>query len=110
MTFLVIDRKWCYFFCFYFNFPPHPPLFLYFFVIHHCKNSLSPLHVFVHHCTLKQALLIGYIDLNLQPLGNVPNRLPFAIPADRKAPWSRHIHAYISVGFQHWYSITPKIL
>src|SRR6218665_1304071 len=60
MTFLVIDRKWCYFFCFYFNFPPHHPLFLYFFVIHHCKNSLSSLHIFVHHCTLKQALLMVY--------------------------------------------------
>jgi len=44
MTFLVLDRKWWYF-------PPRHPLFLYFFVIHHCKNSLSSLHIFVHHCT-----------------------------------------------------------
>jgi len=33
------------------NFPPHHTLFLYLFVIHHCKNRLSSLHIFVHHCT-----------------------------------------------------------
>src|SRR6218665_153299 len=29
---------------------------IYFILIHHCTNSLSSLHIFVHHCTLKQAL------------------------------------------------------
>src|SRR6218665_3950866 len=24
---------------------------VYFFLIHHCTNSLSSLHIFVHHCT-----------------------------------------------------------
>ena len=28
----------------------------YFFVIHHCKKSLSSLHIFVHHCTFCASL------------------------------------------------------
>src|SRR6218665_3017241 len=35
----------------------HTAYTIYFFLIHHCTNSLSSLHIFVHHCTLKQALL-----------------------------------------------------
>ena len=30
----------------------------YFFMVHHCKNSLSSLHIFVHHCTLCASLHI----------------------------------------------------
>jgi len=29
---------------------------LYFFSIHHCKNSLSSVHIFVHHCTFCASL------------------------------------------------------
>src|SRR6218665_1601291 len=28
---------------------------IYFFLIHHCTNNLSSLHILVHHCTLTQA-------------------------------------------------------
>src|SRR6218665_2907984 len=28
------------------------PYAIYFFLIHHCTNSLSSLHIFVHHCTV----------------------------------------------------------
>src|SRR6218665_3930836 len=33
----------------------HTAYTIYFFLIHHCTNSLSSLHIFVHHCTLKHA-------------------------------------------------------
>src|SRR6218665_659122 len=29
---------------------------IYFFLIHHCTNSLSSLHIFVHHCTFCASL------------------------------------------------------
>src|SRR6218665_376219 len=29
---------------------------IYFFLIHHCTNSLSSLHIFVHHCTFSASL------------------------------------------------------
>src|SRR6218665_3945406 len=29
---------------------------IYFFLIHHCTKSLSPLHIFVHHCTFCASL------------------------------------------------------
>src|SRR6218665_3000780 len=29
---------------------------IYFFLIHHCTNSLSSLHILVHHCTLRASL------------------------------------------------------
>ena len=30
-----------------------------FLAVHHCRNSLLSLDIFVHHCTLKQALVVG---------------------------------------------------
>src|SRR6218665_233470 len=41
----------------------HTAYTIYFFLIHHCTNSLSSLHIFVHHCTLKQALPSDQINL-----------------------------------------------
>src|SRR6218665_243481 len=32
------------------------PYAIYFFLIHHCTNSLSSLHIFVHHCTFCASL------------------------------------------------------
>src|SRR6218665_2289646 len=32
------------------------PYTIYFFLIHHCTNSLSSLHIFVHHCTFCASL------------------------------------------------------
>src|SRR6218665_613641 len=32
------------------------PLAIYFFLIHHCTNSLSSMHIFVHHCTFCASL------------------------------------------------------
>src|SRR6218665_4012548 len=47
------------FFYFFTTFHPVIPyffIFLCFFVIHHCKNSLSSLHIFVHYCTFCASL------------------------------------------------------
>src|SRR6218665_1985786 len=34
----------------------HTAYTIYFVLIHHCTNSLSPLHIFVHHCTFCASL------------------------------------------------------
>src|SRR6218665_2569200 len=34
----------------------HTAYTIYFFLIHHCTNSLSSLHIFVHHCTFCASL------------------------------------------------------
>src|SRR6218665_2314121 len=34
----------------------HTPYTIYFALIHHCTNSLSSLHIFVHHCTFCASL------------------------------------------------------
>ena len=53
----------------------------YFFVIHQCKNSLSSLHIFVHHCTFCASLHVktspgsGIVQLSCQ-LGPILHRYP----------------------------------
>src|SRR6218665_2057615 len=42
---LVVNTEYTYFFTFF-----HSPY------IHHCKNTLSSLHIFVHHCTFCASL------------------------------------------------------
>ena len=44
----------------------------YFFVVHHCANSLSSLQMFVHHCTLKQALDVAMDCPHLKLWGDLP--------------------------------------
>src|SRR6218665_1329007 len=36
------------------------------FAIHHCKHTHSSLHIFVHHCMLKQALDVGPFDFAMK--------------------------------------------
>src|SRR6218665_890681 len=52
------------FFYFFTTFHPVIPyffIFLCFFVIHHCKNSLSSLHIYVHYCTFCASLHVKTI-------------------------------------------------
>src|SRR6218665_562487 len=39
---------------------------VYFFMVHHYKNSLSSLHIFVHHCTFCASLHVKTIPANRQ--------------------------------------------
>src|SRR6218665_3721564 len=53
---------------------------IYFFLIHHCTNSLSSLHIFVHHCTFcaslptKTSPAISHLTVTSTEAGEAANR------------------------------------
>src|SRR6218665_2251769 len=62
--FLPKFRENCAFLLLFTTFHPVIPYFftfLFFFVIHHCKNSLSSLHIYVHYCTFCASLHVKTI-------------------------------------------------
>ena len=94
LIFLIIDSKYGYFSNFFHL--STPPLF-----IHHCKNTLSSLHILIHHCTFCAALTSSRI---------VPyhNTLELAFMGGRLTDMGRAIHPSSVDIIAHKCVICPK--